>query len=211
MGFLKKIEYNPNGFKNINKGVFKMKKSGVISLVAAGIILVYSIGSYNGLVSKEENVDNKWSQVDNQLKRQADLIPNLVETVKGYAKHEQSAIDSVTEARAQLAGAKTPEAKAEADQELSGALSRLMVVVEKYPDLKANENYKSLMDSLEGTQNRITVARKDYNDEVSVFNKNIKKFPKNLLANLFGFDEKTYFEVDEKDKETPKVDFGSSN
>lgn len=182
-------------------------------LISAGIIAVlvggYGTVSYNGMISKEEDVDNKWSQVDNQLKRRADLIPNLVETVKGYAKHEEKAIDSVTEARAKLSGASNPTEKMKADQELTSSLNRLMVVVENYPNLKANENFKDLMTSLEGTENRIAVARKDYNDKVTTYNKAIKRFPKNIFASLFGFDKKTYFEVNETDKETPKVNFGS--
>jgi len=186
-------------------------KALIISGVAAGLILIYGVTSYNGLVVAQENVSNKYSQVDNQLKRRADLIPNLVESVKGYTKHEQKAIDSVTNARAQLAGAKTPADKAAADQELSGALSRLLVVAENYPNLKADKNYQSLMDSLEGTENRLSVARKDYNDKVTVYNNKIKKFPKNIIANLFNFDKKQYFETTEQEKETPKVDFGSDN
>lgn len=187
-----------------------LKNKGLIAtLIGVAIVVIYGVSSYNSFVSAEENVDNKFSQVDNQLKRRSDLIPNLVETVKGYAKHEQEAIDSVTQARAQLAGAKTPEDKADADQQLSGALNRLLVVVEKYPDLKANENFRSLMDSLEGTENRLAVARKDYNDEVTQYNKSVKRFPKNMLARTFGFDKKPYFEVTNEEKEAPKVDFGS--
>ncbi|WP_456363878.1 LemA family protein [Priestia aryabhattai] len=186
-------------------------KKLIISVVIAGLVVVYGVTSYNGLVVAQENVNNKYSQVDNQLKRRADLIPNLVETVKGYANHEQKAIDSVTNARAQLAGAKTPKDKAEADQELSGALSRLLVVAENYPSLKADQNFKSLSDSLEGTENRLSVARKDYNDKVTEYNNKIKRFPKNIIANMFGFDKKAYFETPEKEKEIPKVDFGSGN
>lgn len=181
----------------------------IVVILGLGIVVIYGVSSYNSLVSAQEDVDNKFSQIDNQLKRRSDLIPNLVETVKGYAKHEQEAIDSVTEARAQLAGAKTPEDKADANQQLSGALNRLLVVVEKYPDLKANENFRSLMDSLEGTENRLAVARKDYNDEVAKYNKSVKRFPKSMLAGTFGFEKKPYFEVTNEEKEAPKVDFGS--
>lgn len=181
----------------------------IVVILGLGIVVIYGVSSYNSLVSAQEDVDNKFSQIDNQLKRRADLIPNLVETVKGYAKHEQEAIDSVTQARAQLAGAKTPEDKADANQQLSGALNRLLVVVEKYPDLKANENFRSLMDSLEGTENRLAVARKDYNDEVAKYNKSVKRFPKSMLAGTFGFEKKPYFEVTNEEKEAPKVDFGS--
>ncbi|MCM3020807.1 LemA family protein [Priestia megaterium] len=181
----------------------------IVVILGLGIVVIYGVSSYNSLVSAQEDVDNKFSQIDNQLKRRSDLIPNLVETVKGYAKHEQEAIDSVTQARAQLAGAKTPEDKADANQQLSGALNRLLVVVEKYPDLKANENFRSLMDSLEGTENRLAVARKDYNDEVAKYNKSVKRFPESMLAGTFGFEKKPYFEVTNEEKEAPKVDFGS--
>jgi len=181
----------------------------IVVILGLGIVVIYGVSSYNSLVSAQEDVDNKFFQIDNQLKRRSDLIPNLVETVKGYAKHEQEAIDSVTQARAQLAGAKTPEDKADANQQLSGALNRLLVVVEKYPDLKANENFRSLMDSLEGTENRLAVARKDYNDEVAKYNKSVKRFPKSMLAGTFGFEKKPYFEVTNEEKEAPKVDFGS--
>ncbi|RMA90717.1 LemA family protein [Priestia megaterium] len=181
----------------------------IVVILGLGIVVIYGVSSYNSLVSAQEDVDNKFSQIDNQLKRRSDLIPNLVETVKGYAKHEQEAIDSVTQARAQLAGAKTPEDKADANQQLSGALNRLLVVVEKYPDLKANENFRSLMDSLEGTENRLAVARKDYNDEVAKYNKSVKRFPKSMLAGTFGFEKKPYFEVTNEEKQAPKVDFGS--
>lgn len=187
-----------------------LKNKGLIAtIIVLVLVVIYGVSSYNSLVSAEEDVDNKFSQIDNQLKRRSDLIPNLVETVKGYAKHEQEAIDSVTQARAQLAGAKTPEDKADANQQLSGALNRLLVVVEKYPDLKANENFRSLMDSLEGTENRLAVARKDYNDEVAKYNKSVKRFPKSMLAGMFGFEKKPYFEVTNEEKEAPKVDFGS--
>ncbi|WP_374941263.1 LemA family protein [Peribacillus sp. AS_2] len=186
-----------------------MKKGWIIGIVVVVLLVIYGASSYNGLVSASEDVDNKWSQVDNQLKRRADLIPNLVETVKGYAAHETEAIKAVSDARAKLAGANSTEDAIDADQELSGALSRLLVVVENYPDLKANENFKGLMDSLEGTENRLTVARKDYNDEVTNYNKMIKRFPKNMMAGAFGFDAKPYFEVTDQEKETPKVDFGS--
>ncbi len=181
----------------------------IVVILGLGIVVIYGVSSYNSLVTAQEDVDNKFSQIDNQLKRRSDLIPNLVETVKGYAKHEKEAIDSVTQARAQLAGAKTPEDKADANQQLSGALNRLLVVVEKYPDLKANENFRSLMDSLEGTENRLAVARKDYNDEVAKYNKSVKRFPKSMLAGTFGFEKKPYFEVTNEEKEAPKVDFGS--
>ncbi len=187
---------------------FFLKNKGMwIALIIVVVLIFMGIGSYNSFVTQEENVTNKMSQVDNQLKRRSDLIPNLVNTVKGYATQEKDVIASVTDARAKLAGAQTTAEKSKADQELSGALSRLLVVVENYPDLKSNQNFQALMDSLEGTENRLAIARKDYNDAVTVYNQKIKKFPGVLVAGPFGFEKKDYFEVSEKDKATPEVDF----
>ena len=174
-------------------------------LVLLGMMLV---PSYNKFVTLEENVDHSYAQVENQLQRRMDLIPNLVNTVKGFAEHEKEVIGDISDARARLAGAQGPEEQAAANDELSGALSRLLVVVENYPDLKANENFRQLMDELAGTENRIGVARQDYNTEVATFNKRVKRFPGNLTASIFGFDEKEYFKADEAEKEVPKVDFG---
>ena len=187
-----------------------MKKSNAILIIVIAVIVLLGlmlISSYNGLVSKAEEVDNKFSQIDTQLQRRSDLIPNLVNTVKGVAKHEQSVIDSVTTARAKLSGAITVEEKAAANQELTSALSRLMVVVENYPDLKANENYTQLMDELSGTENRLATARKDYNEAVKSYNLKAKRFPGNILAGMFGFEAKSYFEVAEGSKEVPNVSF----
>jgi len=186
-----------------------MKKSNIGIIIAAVVVVIaiILISSYNGMVSKAEEVDNKFSTIDTQLQRRADLIPNLVNTVKGYAKHEQDVIDSVTEARAKLSGANTVAEKAEADQELTSALNRLMVVVENYPDLKANENFTQLMDELAGTENRIATARKDYNDAVKDYNLKVKKFPGSLMAGIFGFGQKDYFEAAEGSKEAPNVNF----
>ncbi|WP_210471234.1 LemA family protein [Sporosarcina sp. 6E9] len=177
----------------------------VVILVLLGVMLV---PSYNKFVTLEENVDASYAQVENQLQRRMDLIPNLVNTVKGFAEHEKEVIGDISDARARLAGAQGPEEQAAANDELSGALSRLLVVVENYPDLKANENFRQLMDELAGTENRIGVARQDYNTEVATFNKRVKRFPGNLTASIFGFDEKEYFKADEAAKEVPKVDFG---
>ncbi|MCZ2259980.1 LemA family protein [Sporosarcina sp. G11-34] len=177
----------------------------VAILVVIGMIL---IPSYNKFVTAEENVDQSYAQVENQLQRRADLIPNLVSTVKGYASHEEKVLSDISEARTRLAGASGPEDQAAANDELSGALSRLLVVVENYPDLKANENFIQLMDSLEGTENRIGVARKDYNDEVASLNRQVKRFPGKIVASIFGFDEREYFKADEAAKEVPKIDFG---
>lgn len=184
-----------------------MKKIGLI-IVAILILLVLSgIGTYNGLVSKSEEVEGKFADISVQLERRADLIPNLVNTVKGYAKHEQSAIDSVTTAREHLVNAKNLEDKAAANDELTKALNNLFVIVENYPDLKANTNFIQLQDELAGTENRIAVARKDYNDAVKSYNKEIKSFPKNIFASMFGFKEKAYFEAKESSNEVPNVSF----
>ncbi len=187
-----------------------MKKGLVPLLVVVGIIVVLAlmlIPSYNGFVNGEENVDQAYAQVENQLQRRLDLIPNLVESVKGFAKQEKDVIDSVTEARARLAGAGSPQAQAQANDELSGALSRLLVVVENYPELKSDANFRQLMDELAGTENRLSVARQDYNNEVADFNRKVKRFPGALLAGIFGFDEKEYFKADAAAKDAPKVDF----
>ncbi|MGB5946892.1 LemA family protein [Paenisporosarcina sp.] len=188
-----------------------MKKGLVPILIVVGIIVVLAlmlIPSYNGFVNGEENVDQAYAQVENQLQRRLDLIPNLVETVKGFAKQEKDVIDSVTEARARLAGAGSPQEQAQANDELSGALSRLLVVVENYPELKSDANFRQLMDELAGTENRLSVARQDYNNEVADFNRKVKRFPGALLAGIFGFDEKEYFKADAGAQDAPKIDFG---
>lgn len=187
-------------------------KKGLGPIIIVGIIIVVLalmlIPSYNGFVNGEENVDQAYAQVENQLQRRIDLIPNLVETVKGFAKQEKDVIDSVTEARARLAGAGSPEDQAAANDELSGALSRLLVVVENYPELKSDANFRQLMDELAGTENRLSVARQDYNNAVSDYNRKVKRFPGALIAGMFGFDEKEYFKAEAGAEEAPKVDFG---
>ena len=188
-----------------------MKRGLIPILVIVGIIVVLAlmlIPSYNGFVEGEENVDAAYAQVDNQLQRRLDLIPNLVKTVEAFAKQERDVIASVTEARAKLAGANSPQDQAEANDELSGALSRLLVVVENYPDLKSDANFRQLMDELAGTENRLVVARQDYNTEVASFNKKVKRFPGAMLAGIFGFDEKEYFKADAAAQDAPVVDFG---
>ena len=189
-----------------------MKKSSIAIIVVIVILLLIVIGgvsSYNGLVGLSEEVDNKFATIDTMLQRRADLIPNLVNTVKGYTNQEQSVIDSVTEARAKLNNANSVADKANADQELTSALNNLLVVVENYPDLKSSENFINLQDELAGTENRIATARKDYNDAVKEYNAKIKRFPTNIISGMFGFEEKEYFQATEGSEEVPTVDFNS--
>ena len=189
-----------------------MKKSTIVVLIIIAIIVLIVIGlvsSYNGVVGLSEEVDNKFATIDTMLQRRADLIPNLVNTVKGYTNQEQSIIDSVTEARAKLAGASSVEDKANADQELTTALYNLLVVVENYPDLKSSQNFINLSDELAGTENRIATARKDYNDAVRSYNTKIKKFPTNIISGMFGFEDKEYFQATEGSEEVPTVDFNT--
>jgi len=171
------------------------------------ILILMSIGGYNSLVGKRESVDSSWAQVQNVLQRRADLIPNLVATVKGYAAHEQEVFEAVANSRAKLAGARTPAESAAANNELDSALSRLLVIAEAYPQLKANESFLRLQDELAGTENRIAVERKRYNDNVRDFNQTIKRFPSNLVAGLFGFHDKEYFQSDARAQQVPTVRF----
>ncbi len=189
---------------------------GVIVLV---VVLAFSFfgGSYNQLVSAEERVSESWAQVENVYQRRLDLIPNLVETVKGYAAHEMGAFLGVTEARAKASQIKIssdmvtdPEKLAQfqaAQGALSSALSRLLVVVEKYPDLKANQNFLALQTQLEGSENRIAVERRRFNDAARDFNTKVRVFPNNVIAGLYGFKKKAYFEADKGASEAPKVSF----
>lgn len=180
----------------------------LISIVAViVIILLAGIGGYNNLVSLQESVDNQYANLDTMLQRRADLIPNLVNTVKGFTSHEDEIIGKVTDARAKLVGANTLEEKSEANDELTNSLNALMVVVENYPDLKSSENFINLQDELAGTENRIATARKDYNDAVNKLNTKIKKFPSNIMAGMFGIEKAKYFEATEKSTEVPNVSF----
>jgi len=182
---------------------------GLVVIVLLAFVLGGSlIGSRNELVTEREAIKGALSQVDNVLQRRNDLIPNLVETVKGIAKQELAVTDSVTKARAAMIGAQTPAEKAAADSQLTSALGRLMVVVENYPQLKSDQNFLRLQDELAGTENRISVERRRYNDTVQKYNTDIALFPKNIAASLFGFQrEEAYFKADAAAKEAPKVKF----
>ncbi|MCK4486010.1 MAG: LemA family protein [Desulfobacterales bacterium] len=184
------------------------------TLIVIGIVLLvilipfgYLKGTYNSLVTMDEGVKGAWAQVENQLQRRYDLIPNYVETVKGYAKHEKEVLLKVTEARSKVAGAGAISQKIAANNELSSALARLLVVVERYPDLKANANFIRLQDELAGTENRISVERRRFNEAVKAYNTKIRSFPTSLIAGMFGFEKATFFEVPKEKQEVPKVKF----
>jgi LemA protein len=178
-------------------------------LVVIGLIFGFSlIGTRNELVQQREAIRKQWADVDSALQRRADLIPNLVNTVKGYAKHEEGVFTAIANARAQMAGARTPQERIQANTQLDSALSRLLVVVENYPQLRANEQFNRLMDELAGTENRINVERRKYNEVVQRYNTNIQLFPKNIAASLFGFSrEDAYFKADVGARTAPQVQF----
>lgn len=185
-------------------------------LAVLAIIILWGVSVYNGLVSAEEQVESAWAQVENQYQRRADLVPNLVATVKGYAAHEQETLEGVIEARAKATQITIDPANATAEQlaafqaaqgELSQALGRLLAVAESYPELKANENFRDLQQQLEGTENRIAVARQLFNDEARNFNTKVRRFPNNIIASMCGFEKKPYFEAEEGARTAPKVEF----
>lgn len=187
-----------------------MKKSTIVWICIAVVVVliaIFAVSGYNSLVSARETVDAQLSNIDTQLQRRNDLIPNIVRTVQGYTDHESEVIGAVSDARAKLAGAQTTEELAAADSELSSALSRLLVVVENYPDLKADTQFTALTDELEGTENRIAVARKDYNEVARSYNTSIKTFPKVIFASIFGFEPVEYFEAAEGAEQVPQVNF----
>lgn len=195
-----------------------MKKSTSIILIVVALVVVCGLWlakGYNGLVVAEENVNNAWAQVENQYQRRSDLIPNLVETVKGYAKHESQTLEEVVAARAKATSVTVGENLSEADikkfavaqSEVGSSLSRLLAVVENYPDLKANENFLRLQEQLEGTENRITVARNEYNNQAKAYNTTVRQFPKSIIAGIFGFEKKGYFEAEAGAEKAPKVQF----
>jgi LemA protein len=187
-------------------------KTGWIVLIVVGLALVLGgcefVGERNKFAAEKETISGEWSQVDADLQRRADLIPNLVETVKGYAKEETTVIQSVANARAALVGAKSPQEKIDANQQLTGALGRLLVVVENYPNLKANENFRQLQFSLEGTENRILQARRRYNEAVQKYNTDLSLFPGNVVASMSGFQrEDAYFKTEPGARTATKVQF----
>lgn len=187
------------------------KKTLLIALAVIVVLVIagYSFfaGNYNKFVKMDVGIKAAWSQVENQLQRRYDLIPNLVETVKGYAKQEKDVLVEVTNARSKVGGAGTVPDKIAANNELSGALSRLMVVVERYPDLKSNQNFMKLQDELAGTENRIAVERMRYNEAVKIYNEAIRSFPANFLAGIYGFKEAAFFEAPKDAKTAPQVKF----
>ena len=195
-----------------------MKKTIIILSIVAVIaaIVFWFIGSYNSMVTAEENVETSWAQVENQYQRRADLIPNLVNTVKGYAAHESSTLEAVIDARSRATQITIDPSKATPEQlmafqnaqgELTQALGRLLALSESYPDLKANQNFLELQSQLEGTENRITVARNAFNEAARQFNTMIRRFPGNIVASMFGFEKKPYFEAEQGAEKAPKVEF----
>lgn len=191
-----------------------MKRSSMILLIVVGLVLVVGLslfslvrGTYNTLVGLDEGTNNAWAEVENNLQRRYDLIPNLVNTVKGFAAQEQAVFLGVTEARAKVGGAGSRGERIDAENELGGALSRLLLVVENYPQLKSDANFIALQDELAGTENRLAVARKRYNDAVQVYNVMLRQFPQNIIAGMFGFEKREFFEAPAASREAPEVQF----
>lgn len=194
----------------------KKNKGLIITIVVIVLVALWGIPSYNGLVGMDENVSNQWANVETQYQRRSDLIPNLVNTVKGYAKHESQTLEAVMAARSQATQVKidpsncTPQQLAayqKAQGDVTTALGKLLAITENYPDLKANQNFLELQSQLEGTENRINVARKDFNDVAKEYNKTIRKFPKNIIAGMCGFEKHNYFEAEAGAEKAPKVEF----
>ena len=193
-----------------------MKKSTIILIAVVAIAAIWGISAYNGLVKMDESVNTAWSNVENQYQRRADLIPNLVNTVKGYAAHEKETFEAVVSARSKATQMTvdpenlTPEKLQEyqkAQGEIGAALGRLLAITENYPELKANENFKELQAQLEGTENRISVERRNFNEVARTYNTSIRTFPKSILAGIFGFDKRPYFEAEEGANKAPEVKF----
>lgn len=194
----------------------KKNKGLIITIVVIVLVALWGISSYNGLVSMDENVSNSWANVETQYQRRSDLIPNLVNTVKGYAKHESQTLEAVMAARSQATQVKidpsncTPQQLAayqKAQGNVTTALGKLLAITENYPDLKANQNFLELQSQLEGTENRINVARKDFNDSAKEYNTSLRRFPRNIIASMFGFEKRNYFEAEAGAEKAPKVEF----
>lgn len=194
----------------------KKNKGLIITIVVIVLVALWGISSYNGLVSMDENVSNQWANVETQYQRRSDLIPNLVNTVKGYAKHESQTLEAVMAARSQATQVKidpsncTPQQLAayqKAQGDVTTALGKLLAITENYPDLKANQNFLELQSQLEGTENRINVARKDFNDTAKKYNTSLRRFPRNIVASMFGFEKRAYFEAEAGAEKAPKVEF----
>lgn len=179
----------------------------IIGIIVLVLLLLYLVSTYNGLVNGKNKVENQFSQIDIQLKRRADLIPNLVETVKGYAKHEEGTLKEVIEARNKAVAAGDINDKIDANNALTGALNKLFALSEAYPELKANENFLGLQKDLKETEDKVTYARQFYNDSAMSYNNKIAMFPSNLIAGMFGFKKYDYFKAEDKEKEVPKVKF----
>jgi LemA protein len=180
----------------------------IIVAVVLVLLVLFVIAAYNALIRLRNQVDNAWSQIDVQLKRRHDLIPNLVETARGYMKHERGTFEAITEARSRAMGAKTVSEASKAEGALGEALSKFMLVVENYPDLKANQNFLAVQEELTSTENRISFARQSYNDQVLFFNNKIQMFPSNIVANMFNFGKRDFFELETAaEREVPKVSF----
>ena len=194
----------------------KKNKGLIITIVVIVLVALWGILSYNGLVENDEKVSNKWANVETQYQRRSDLIPNLVNTVKGYAKHESQTLEAVMAARSQATQVKidpsncTPQQLAayqKAQGDVTTALGKLLAITENYPDLKANQNFLELQSQLEGTENRINVARKDFNDSAKKYNTSLRRFPRNIIASMFGFEKRNYFEAEAGAEKAPKVEF----
>lgn len=190
-----------------------MSKTFKTILIIVGILILLIVpitGSYNKLVNLEQSVKTSEAAIDVNLQRRNDLIPNLVETVKGYAAQEKDILTEIANARSRLGGAQNVQERADADNQLSGALSRLLVVAERYPELKSNQNFRALSVALEGTENRIAISRQDYNKSVDAYNTAVRRFPTTIVANLFRFEQKPYYRAAEGAREVPKVDFNTT-
>lgn len=194
----------------------KKNKGLIITIVVIVLVALWGISSYNGLVGMDEKVSNQWANVETQYQRRSDLIPNLVNTVKGYAKHESQTLEAVMAARSQATQVKidpsncTPQQLAayqKAQGDVTTALGKLLAITENYPDLKANQNFLELQSQLEGTENRINVARKDFNDSAKEYNTSLRRFPRNIIASMFGFEKRNYFEAEAGAEMAPKVEF----